>query len=143
MSSPNGLICFTNCLLPTEDGSLVEQDLWIDERRGVVLDAQVSVMFVVILLFCMFMRLFRRKRSSNVVRGQTESSTSAVTSLGTHCTSVTGSPIADLRFSPGYLDIQINGAYGFDFSVFEGDHEAYRNGIKHVAEKIVETGVTS
>ena len=58
MSSPNGLICFTNCLLPTEDGSLVEQDLWIDERRGVVLDAQVSVMFVMILLFCMFMRLF-------------------------------------------------------------------------------------
>ena len=45
MSSPNGLICFTNCLLPTEDGSLVEQDLWIDERRGVILDAQVSVMF--------------------------------------------------------------------------------------------------
>jgi hypothetical protein len=41
MSSPNGLICFTNCLLPTEDGSLIEQDLWIDERRGVVLDSQV------------------------------------------------------------------------------------------------------
>lgn len=41
MSSDNGLICFTNCLLPLEDGSLVEQDLWIDERRGVILDAQV------------------------------------------------------------------------------------------------------
>ena len=41
MDSPNGLVCFTNCLLPTEDGSLVEQDLWIDERRGVILDAQV------------------------------------------------------------------------------------------------------
>ena len=43
MTSPNGLICFTNCLLPTEDGSLVEKDLWIDERRGVVLDSQVCV----------------------------------------------------------------------------------------------------
>lgn len=42
MSSPNGLICFTNCLLPLEDGSLVKKDLWIDERRGVILDAQVS-----------------------------------------------------------------------------------------------------
>ena len=42
MSSSNGLICFTNCLLPLEDGSLVERDLWIDERRGVILDAQVS-----------------------------------------------------------------------------------------------------
>lgn len=43
MSSPsNGLVCFTNCLLPREDGSLVEKDLWIDERRGVILDAQVG-----------------------------------------------------------------------------------------------------
>ena len=43
MASPNGLICFTNCLLPCEDGSLVEKDLWIDERRGIVLDSQVRV----------------------------------------------------------------------------------------------------
>src|SRR5882762_10845089 len=43
MTSNNGLICFTNCLLPVEDGGLVEKDLWIDERRGVILDAQVCV----------------------------------------------------------------------------------------------------
>ena len=43
MPSPNGLVCFTNCLLPLEDGKLVEKDLWIDERRGVVLDAQVRL----------------------------------------------------------------------------------------------------
>lgn len=42
MSSPNGLLCFTNCLLPQEDGGLIEKDLWIDENRGVILDAQVS-----------------------------------------------------------------------------------------------------
>ena len=41
MASANGLICFTNCLLPQEDGSLIEKDLWIDERRGVILDSQV------------------------------------------------------------------------------------------------------
>jgi hypothetical protein len=41
MTSANGLICFTNCLLPQEDGSLIEKNLWIDERRGVILDAQV------------------------------------------------------------------------------------------------------
>lgn len=41
-SPPNGLVCFTNCLLPREDGSLVEKDLWVDERRGVILDAQVG-----------------------------------------------------------------------------------------------------
>jgi N-acetylglucosamine-6-phosphate deacetylase len=45
MTSANGLICFTNCLLPLEDGSLVGKDLWIDERRGVILDAQVSNMY--------------------------------------------------------------------------------------------------
>ncbi|KAI0343492.1 Metallo-dependent hydrolase [Trametopsis cervina] len=106
MSSTNGLICFTNCLLPLEDGSLVEKDLWIDERRGVILDSQKT-----------FFK--RRQRPDRVI------------DLGGNI------------LSPGYLDIQINGAYGFDFSVFEGDHAAYREGIKMVAEKIVETGVTS
>lgn len=43
MSSPNGLVCFTNCFLPQEDGSLVAKDLWIDERRGVIVDAQVGL----------------------------------------------------------------------------------------------------
>jgi N-acetylglucosamine-6-phosphate deacetylase len=46
-------------------------------------------------------------------------------------------------FSPGFLDIQINGAYGFDFSIYEGDDQVYRDGLKQVAEKIVESGVTS
>ena len=43
----------------------------------------------------------------------------------------------------GLIDIQINGAYGFDFSVFDGDEQAYKDGLASVAEKIVETGVTS
>jgi len=41
------------------------------------------------------------------------------------------------------LDIQINGAYGFDFSVYQGNDEEYLTGLKTVTEKIVETGVTS
>lgn len=45
--------------------------------------------------------------------------------------------------SPGFIDVQINGAYGFDFSVYEDDSDAYRRGLKTVSEKIVETGVTS
>ncbi len=45
--------------------------------------------------------------------------------------------------SPGFIDIQINGAYGFDFSVYEDDSDAYRRGLQTVAEKIVETGVTA
>lgn len=43
MTPSNSLICFTNCLLPQEDGSLIEKDLWIDETRGVILDAQVKL----------------------------------------------------------------------------------------------------
>jgi len=41
------------------------------------------------------------------------------------------------------LDLQLNGGYGFDFSVFDGDEEAYKQGLIMVAEKIIETGVTS
>ena len=38
----NTLVCFTNCKLVLEDGSVVDQDLWIDEEKGTILDAQVS-----------------------------------------------------------------------------------------------------
>ena len=44
--------------------------------------------------------------------------------------------------SPGFMDIQINGAYNFDFSIFQGDKNAYREGLKDVARRMVETGVT-
>jgi N-acetylglucosamine-6-phosphate deacetylase len=47
-----------------------------------------------------------------------------------------------LILSPGLIDIQINGAYDFDFSVYEDD-DAYRAGLLNVAERITETGVTS
>ncbi|OCH93479.1 Metallo-dependent hydrolase [Obba rivulosa] len=102
----NGLICFTNCLLPREDGSLIQQDLWIDERRGVILDAHRTF-------------FLRKERPDRII------------DLGGNI------------LSPGFMDIQINGAYGFDFSVYDGDDGAYREGMKTVAEKIVETGVTS
>jgi N-acetylglucosamine-6-phosphate deacetylase len=52
-------------------------------------------------------------------------------------------PADEPLYSPGLIDIQINGAYGFDFSVYDGDDDAYRAGLRKVAENIVETGVTS
>lgn len=105
-TTSNGLVCFTNCLLPQEDGGLIEKDLWIDERRGVILNAQQT--------------FFLRKERPNTI-----------IDLGGNI------------LSPGFIDIQINGGFGFDFSVYEGDDQAYRDGLKLVAEKIVETGVTA
>ncbi|KAL4071283.1 carbohydrate esterase family 9 protein [Scleroderma yunnanense] len=104
--SSNGLLCFTNCLLPQEDGSLVEKDLWIDSNCGVILDAQQTF-------------YLRRTRPNKII------------DLGGNI------------LSPGFIDIQINGGFGFDFSVYEGDDQQYREGLKLVAERIVETGVTA
>ncbi|KAF9464983.1 Metallo-dependent hydrolase [Collybia nuda] len=105
MTSNNGLICFTNCLLPQEDGSLLAKDLWIDEQRGIILDAQRTF----------YLRKERPTRTFDLDGN---------------------------ILSPGFIDLQLNGAYGFDFSVYEDD-ESYRQGMKLVAEGIVETGVTS
>ncbi|GJJ10848.1 hypothetical protein Clacol_005076 [Clathrus columnatus] len=55
--------------------------------------------------------------------------------------------LSDDIVSPGFLDIQINGAYGFDFSIFPQDDanagKEYDSGLRMVASRIVETGVTS
>lgn len=50
--------------------------------------------------------------------------------------------------SPGFIDVQINGAYGVDFSELEtgdndGGDERYEQGLKLVMKRIVETGCTS
>lgn len=55
--------------------------------------------------------------------------------------------------SPGLIDVQINGAYGFDFSLWpplNTEHlsraqqvDVYLAGLDRVASKIVETGTTS
>ncbi|KNZ74902.1 Putative N-acetylglucosamine-6-phosphate deacetylase [Termitomyces sp. J132] len=109
MTLSNGLVCFTNCLIPLEDGSLVEQDVWFDEKRGVILDAQKTF-------------FSRRERPSRIV-------------------DLHGNILRQVGI-PGFIDIQLNGAYNFDFSIYEND-ESYREGMKLVAERIIETGVTS
>ena len=44
--------------------------------------------------------------------------------------------------SPGFIDIQINGAMGVDFSAFTDD-ETYSRGVKLVNRTLVKYGVTS
>lgn len=48
--------------------------------------------------------------------------------------------------SPGLIDVQINGAYGVDFSEVDtspGGEDTYLAGLDKVAQRIVETGTTS
>jgi N-acetylglucosamine-6-phosphate deacetylase len=46
--------------------------------------------------------------------------------------------------SPGFIDTQLNGAYGFDFSVIPEDGAlAYGKGVMQVNRSLVATGVTS
>jgi N-acetylglucosamine-6-phosphate deacetylase len=48
--------------------------------------------------------------------------------------------------SPGLIDVQINGAYGVDFSELEptpAGEEAYLAGLDKVSERILETGTTA
>ncbi|CAE6521196.1 unnamed protein product [Rhizoctonia solani] len=118
MATDNSLVCFTNCLLALEDGSLVARDLWIDSELGLILDAQRT-----------FFAL--RTRPSHVI-------------------DLNGAILA-----PGLLDIQINGAFGFDFSIYNNNEGIpvnpadesradadYLDGLVRVADHIVETGVT-
>jgi len=74
MTSSNGLVCFTNCLLPQEDGNLVEQDLWIDERRGVIVDAQVTLSPSARIRACADAAVFCSELSSCAKRDRTKSS---------------------------------------------------------------------
>lgn len=45
--------------------------------------------------------------------------------------------------APGYIDAQINGAYGVDFSRIDEGDAAYLKGLNEVSRRIVETGTTS
>lgn len=118
MSASNSLICFTNCFLALEDGSLVSRDLWIDAELGVILDSQHTFFTA-------------RTRPSRTI------------------------DLEGAILAPGLLDIQINGAFGVDFSIYNDNKgipsdsaeeaiadEGYVASLVRVAMSIVETGVT-
>ena len=98
------LIKFTDCRLAV-NGTLIEKDLWIDSKKGVIVDPQKC-----------FYDL--RAKPDRIVR------------LG-------GKIIA-----PGFIDVQINGAMGMDFSVFS-DNDSYAKGTKLVNKTLVKYGVTA
>ena len=54
--------------------------------------------------------------------------------------------IIDLKgkiLSPGFIDVQFNGAFGFDFSTIPEDMSDYYKGLRRLNRHLVRTGVTS
>ncbi|KAL1589357.1 hypothetical protein WHR41_01943 [Cladosporium halotolerans] len=54
--------------------------------------------------------------------------------------------VIDLRgkvLSPGFIDVQLNGAFGFDFSTVPEDMTTYHKGLKQLNKQLIQTGVTS
>lgn len=54
--------------------------------------------------------------------------------------------IVDLKgkiLSPGFIDVQLNGAFGFDFSTVPQDMQTYQKGLKQLNKELIQTGVTS
>lgn len=47
-----------------------------------------------------------------------------------------------LLIAPGYIDVQINGAFGVDFSVWKGDKQM-KEGLDKIAKGLVKYGCTS
>nr|POF04055.1 n-acetylglucosamine-6-phosphate deacetylase [Quercus suber] len=54
--------------------------------------------------------------------------------------------IIDLKgriIAPGFIDVQLNGAFGFDFSTIPNDMSDYQKGLEQLNQQLVRTGVTS
>lgn len=59
---------------------------------------------------------------------------------------VTPDEVVDLKgkiLCPGFIDVQFNGAFGFDFSTIPENMAEYQKGLKRLNRHLVRTGVTS
>lgn len=54
--------------------------------------------------------------------------------------------VIDLKgkiLAPGFIDVQLNGAFGFDFSTVPDDMTDYKKGLNQLNKQLIRTGVTS
>jgi N-acetylglucosamine-6-phosphate deacetylase len=54
--------------------------------------------------------------------------------------------VIDLKgkiLAPGFIDVQLNGAFGFDFSTVPEDMATYQKGLTQLNKQLIQTGVTS
>lgn len=103
--SRSGIVKFTNCRL-VKNNRVVQQDLWISQRSGRILDGQ---------------KVFYEYKAAP-----------------DHVVDLKGRIVA-----PGFIDIQLNGAFGFDFSVAPEDITQYPKNLSKLNRNMVTTGVTS
>jgi N-acetylglucosamine-6-phosphate deacetylase len=103
--SRSGIIKFTNCRL-VRNNRIVQEDLWISQRNGRILDGQ---------------KVFYEFRTAP-----------------DHVIDLKGRIVA-----PGLIDVQLNGAFGFDFSVAPEDITQYPKNLSRLNRNMIATGVTS
>ncbi|CAP27088.2 Protein CBG06850 [Caenorhabditis briggsae] len=48
-----------------------------------------------------------------------------------------------LILSPGFIDVQLNGGFGIDFSTYNSNDDEYKAGLESVAKQLLSHGVTS
>lgn len=127
--TPHTITCLTNAYLVLPDGTLTSSpsSIWIDPSTGKITRLQID-----------------EWDSESPVYGATPTQRGRTFFAG-------GEAEGDVNFvdcggrivAPGLIDIQINGAFGVDFSDWQGDEERYRDGVERVARGLLQTGVTS
>lgn len=102
------LVKFANAQCVVEGGKFAQQDIWVDDDRGLIVDGQDA-----------FYSPGQQRAAEEVV------------------------DLSGCILSPGFLDVQLNGAMGFDFSAMPTSADEYERGIAHVSEYLVQSGVTA
>jgi N-acetylglucosamine-6-phosphate deacetylase len=92
----------------------------------------------------------RLVRGDNLVKEDLWVSSSTGTILSSQATFFDGRTLPDQVIdlggrivSPGLLDVQLNGAFGFNFSTSLDEDSEYKSSIENVNVNLVKTGVTS
>lgn len=111
-----GIIHFTNCYL-ADNSQLVKKDLYIDTKQGIIIDGS-SI----------------EKENNECKEGNQSEAKVEVIDLDGNL------------ISPGFIDIQINGCFGLDYSTTFEDFQSKANFVLHYTEsmeKLLNHGVTS
>jgi N-acetylglucosamine-6-phosphate deacetylase len=115
---------FTNCRV-FRDGALRREDLWISSRTGKVLHSQ--------------------GRDKNSLKMESQKLNRSILDVF-YSNKVVPDNVIDLGdriLSPGLIEAQLNGAFGFDFSVVPKNISQYPKGLLRINKSLIKTGVTS